>query len=321
MKALAQGVHVFSAVSPSHKLRIVQALQRAGLVVAMTGDGINDGPALKVADIGVAMGDRGAEVAQMTADVVLEEDDLETMIVAIRQGRAIYENTRSAIHYLLTTNMSEILVMSTGVAAGLGQPLTPMQLLWINLISDIFPVISLATQPPQGDVLERPPRDPNEPFIDRQDLVRMGVQSSTITAGAMGAYLWAIARYGLGPRAGTIGFLSLTVGQVLHMLSARSREHTIISPNRPALSQSFWCTFGAGLGLQAVALLVPGLRGLLGLVPLSPLDTGVSLLGATAPLVVNESLKALPGDAPRPVLPASGETSTVSPPTCSSQLV
>jgi P-type Ca2+ transporter type 2C len=126
MKALAEKVHVFARVSPAHKLQIVQALQRAGKVVAMTGDGINDGPALKAADIGIAMGNTGTDVAREVADVVLEDDNLETMIVAISQGRTIYTNIRKSVHFLLSTNLSEIMVMFTAIAAGLGQPLNAM---------------------------------------------------------------------------------------------------------------------------------------------------------------------------------------------------
>src|SRR5574341_1808662 len=162
MTALASRVQVFARVSPAHKLQIVQAMQRAGKVVAMTGDGINDGPALKAADIGIAMGNTGTDVAREVADVVLEDDNLETMIVAISQVRTIYTNIRKSVHFLLSTNLSEIMVMFTAIAAGLGQPLSAMQLLWINLISDIFPGLALALEPPEPDVLSRPPRSPED---------------------------------------------------------------------------------------------------------------------------------------------------------------
>jgi len=144
MTALASRVHVFARVSPSHKLQIVQALQRSGKVVAMTGDGINDGPALKAADIGIAMGNTGTDVAREVADVVLEDDHLETMVIAISQGRTIYNNIRKSVHFLLATNLSEIMVMFTALSTGLGQPLNAMQLLWINLLSDVAPGLALA---------------------------------------------------------------------------------------------------------------------------------------------------------------------------------
>ncbi len=147
LSALVEGLHVFARVSPKHKLQIVRALQKAGRVVAMTGDGINDGPALKAANIGVAMGASGTDAARSVADVVLEDDNLQTMITAIEQGRTIHGNIRKTVHFLLATNLTEIEVMFIGIALGLGELLNPMQLLWINLISDIFPGLALSVEP------------------------------------------------------------------------------------------------------------------------------------------------------------------------------
>ena len=160
VRALSQGLHVFARVSPVNKLQIVQMLQEQGRVVGMTGDGINDGPALKAAAIGIAMGHTGTDVAREVADIVLEDDNLETMLIAVSEGRTIYNNIRKTVHYLLSTNMSEIMVSSVSISAGLGEPLTAMQLLWINLVSDIFPGLALALEPPEPDILLRPPRDP-----------------------------------------------------------------------------------------------------------------------------------------------------------------
>src|SRR4030095_7777790 len=198
MTEIASRVHVFARVSPSHKLQIVQALQQTGKVVAMTGDGINDGPALKAADIGIAMGNTGTDVAREVADVVLEDDNLETMIVAISQGRTIYTNIRKSVHFLRSTNLSEIMVMFTAIAAGLGQPLNAMQLLWINLISDIFPGLALALETPEPDVLSQPPRNPEEPIIKTSDFKRIAFESATLSAGALGAYGYGLIRFCLG---------------------------------------------------------------------------------------------------------------------------
>ena len=153
LAGLVQKTHVFARVSPTHKLRIVQALQRAGGVVAMTGDGINDSPALRAADIGIAMGDGGTEAARTVADVIIEDNNLHSMVTAVEQGRTIYGNIRKAIHFLLATNFSEIEVMLASIALGLGQPLNPIQLLWINLITDIFPGLALALDAPEEDTL------------------------------------------------------------------------------------------------------------------------------------------------------------------------
>jgi len=180
-------VHVFARVSPAHKLQIVQALQRVGKVVAMTGDGINDSPALKAADIGIAMGHPGTEVAREVADVVLEDDNLETLVIAISHGRTIYHNIRKSVRFLLATNLSEIMVIVTGLSLGLGQPLNAMQLLWINLLSDIAPGLALALEPPEPDVMQQPPRNPAEPILTSADYKRIASEAAVLSGGALGA--------------------------------------------------------------------------------------------------------------------------------------
>jgi Ca2+-transporting ATPase len=291
MKALSQRVQIFSRVSPAHKLQIVQALQGSGKIVAMTGDGINDGPALKAANIGVAMGHTGTDVAREVADVVLEDDNLETMIVAISQGRTIYNNIRKSLHYLLSTNMSEIILMSGAMGAGLGQPLNTIQLLWINLMSDVFPALALSLEQPEPDILSRPPRDPGEPIIRRDHFKRIFFESGTLAAGGIGAYLWGLARYGQGAQAGTLAFLSLTTGQILHALSCRSNRSTIFDFRKRPANPYLQTAVGGSLLVQALALFVPGLRNLLGLGPLAAADYAVALGGALLPLVVNETTK------------------------------
>jgi Ca2+-transporting ATPase len=291
LRALCDRVHVFSRVSPAHKLQIVQSLQLAGRVVAMTGDGINDGPALKSADVGVAMGKTGTDVAREVADVVLEDDNLQTMLVAVSQGRTIYNNIRKSIHYLLSTNMSEIIVMFAGISLGLGQPLSSMQLLWINLVSDIFPGLALALEPPEPDVLAQPPRDPAEPIVQPADFKRILFESAVLSAGSMAALVYGIARYGRGPQANAIGFLSLTCSQLLHALSCRSKRHSIFE--RDGLPPNPWLT-GALTGsfaLQGLAMLVPGVRGLLGIGSVGLIDCAVIGGSAALPLLVNEASK------------------------------
>lgn len=302
LTALASRIQVFARVSPSHKLEIVQALQRGGKVVAMTGDGINDGPALRAADIGIAMGDGGTDVAREVADVVLEDDDLETMLIAISQGRTIYNNIRKSVHFLLATNLSEIMVMFSAMSLGLGQPLNTMQLLWINLLTDIAPGLALALEPPEPDVLRQPPRNPAEPILKPADLKRITFESAVLSAGALGAYGYGLARYGRGAQANTLAFTGLTMGQLLHVLSCRSPTHRLF--DIPTLPPNPWLTaaLGGSVALQVLALLLPGLRGFLGLAPLTLLDGTVVGMSALLPLLVNEGTKqsALSSETHRP---------------------
>jgi Ca2+-transporting ATPase len=291
MMALCNKVDVFARVSPANKLQIVQALQKNGKVVAMTGDGINDGPALKAADIGIAMGHTGTDVAREVADVVLEDDNLETMIIAISQGRTIYSNIRKSVHFLISTNLSEIMVMFSAIAGGLGQPLSAMQLLWINLITDIAPGLALALEPPEPDVLNQPPRNPDDPIIKTSDFKRIAFESTALSAGALSAYGYGIMRYGMGQRTGTLAFMSLSIGQLLHAISCRSEKHSIFEREKMPSNRYLNIAIGGSLGLQLLAMAIPGLRNLLGITPISISDGIVVGGSALLPLLVNEGTK------------------------------
>ena len=293
MQALFDKVDVFARISPADKLQIVQALQAAGQVVAMTGDGINDTPALKAANVGVAMGSGGGEVVHEVADVVVEDDNLQTLINAVSQGRTIYNNIRKAVHFLLSTNLSEIMVTTIATAMGLGEPLNAMQLLWLNLVSDIFPGLALALEPPEPNVLESPPRDPEEPIIKESDFARIASESAAISLSAMTAYSYGLLRYGMGQKASTIIFMSLTMAQILHTLSCRSESQSIFDFKQDPLPHNPYMD-GAIIGSFAIQLLptmVPGLRTLLNLAPVDVLDCLVIGSSALVPLVVNESTK------------------------------
>ena len=294
MAALAGKVHVYSRVTPAHKLQIVRALQGGGRVVAMTGDGINDGPALKAADIGIAMGRSGTDIAREVADVVLEKDNLETLIVAIRDGRTIHRNIKKSVHFFLSTNLTEILVIFSAISAGLGIPLTTMQLLWINLISDIFPGIALSLEAPESDVMAEPPRDPDAPLFSADDYRRIGGEAAAITGGALASFLYGRLRYGAGARAGSLAFQSLTVAQLLHALSCRSETRSVFYAGTRTPNRHLDAALGGSLLLQLGTLLIPGLRKLLGLSPLGLIDLAVAGGGALAPLLINEKTKPPP---------------------------
>jgi P-type Ca2+ transporter type 2C len=237
------------------------------------------------------MGRSGTDVAREVADIVLEEDDLETLIIAVRDGRTTYNNIRKSVHFFLSTNLTEVIVMFTALSAGIGFPLNVMQLLWINILSDIFPGLALSMEAPEPDILEQPPRDPKEPILSPRDFRRMAFESAVISAGALGAYAFGLARYGPGARASTLAFHSLTTGQILHALSCRSEQHGIFDAVQPPVNKYLALAVGGSLFLQALTVLLPGLRRFLGLTPLSAFD--IAAVGSTAmiPLLINESTK------------------------------
>jgi Ca2+-transporting ATPase len=298
LAALVRNVDVFARVSPRDKYRIVRALRAGGEVVAMTGDGINDAAALRAADIGVAMGARGTDVARDVADVVLMGDDFDGIVTAIEQGRTIHTNIGKSLRFLLATNVSEILVTLGGLALGIPRPLSAIQFLWINLLSDVAPALALAVEPADPDVMAKAPRDPSAPRLARSARVEIGRDASILAGTALGAHALALARYGAGPRATTVAFSTLTIAQLLHALTYRSR-------NGGAGGKALLATVGGTVGLQLGAMALPPLRAVLGLTPLGLGDWAVVGAGAALPLLVNRLVRAEPGVETTPTIVGS----------------
>ncbi|MBP1712233.1 MAG: ATPase, type [Deltaproteobacteria bacterium] len=231
-------VSVFARVSPEHKLKIVEALQKSGQVVAMTGDGVNDAPALKKADIGVAMGVAGTEVSKEAADMVLQDDNFSTIVAAVEEGRVIYDNLRKFIKYLLTTNSGEIWLMLAAPLLGMPLPLLPIQILWINLVTDGFPALALGLEPPERNAMRRPPYPPDENFFGRgmgRHIIWVGVLMGLISLG-LGFAKW----QGGNPQWQTLVFTTLTFSQMAHVLAIRSERDSLFAigllSNKPLLA-------------------------------------------------------------------------------------
>jgi Ca2+-transporting ATPase len=285
---IAAGTEVFSRVSPEEKLRLVQALQAAGEIVAMTGDGVNDAPALARADIGVAMGRRGTDVAREAADLVLTDDDFATIVSAVEEGRVIYANLRKVIHFLFSCNLSEIVTVFVGILLGLPAPLLPLQILWINLVTDTLPAVALIRDPAEPDVMRRPPRDPREALLTWWFGGRILGEGALLAAGVLSLYLWAVWQEGPGPRAGTLAFVALVL---IHPFQAmHCRSHRVgwwrLPPNR-----LLWASLAALVGLQVLATSWRPLARLLGTVPLAGSDWLVLSAAVLWPVLLMEVLK------------------------------
>jgi Ca2+-transporting ATPase len=188
LKQVIEDTAVFARVSPEHKMRIVDALQANDEVVAMTGDGVNDAPAIKRADIGVAMGITGTDVAKETADMVLTDDNYASIVAAVEQGRIIYSNIRKFVFFLLSSNVAEIMIIFLAALAGLPVPLTAIQLLWLNLITDGAPALALAVEKGDPDIMDQKPRAKSEPIVNRSMMIGLGVQTVAQTAAVLTAF-------------------------------------------------------------------------------------------------------------------------------------
>ncbi|MDQ5810511.1 MAG: cation-translocating P-type ATPase [Actinomycetota bacterium] len=276
LEGLVEEVPVYARVSPEHKLAIVEALQEKGHIVAMTGDGVNDAPALRRADIGVAMGITGTDVSKEAADMVLTDDNFATIVAAVEQGRVIYDNIRKFIKYLLTSNSAEILVMLMGPFVGLGLPLLPLQILWINLVTDGPPALALSAEPAERDTMRRPPHPPGESVFARglgRHVLWVGALMALVSL-ATGLWYSQVA-----PEIWqTMVFTTLTLSQLSHVMAIRAGDESLfkVGPlsNKPLLG-AVALTFL----LQLLAIYAPLFQGFLETeaLPLADLAIAVAL--------------------------------------------
>ena len=284
---------VFARVSPEQKLQIVSVLQKRGDVVAMTGDGVNDAPALKTADIGVAMGKKGTAVAKDTADMVITDDNFATMVVAVEQGRVIYANIQKFILYLFSCNIAEVTTVFVAVMVGWPVPLLALQILWLNLITDVFPAFALALEPSAPKMMLQPPRSPKASIVDGATVGRILWQGALLSASTLSAFVIGMRWHGTEGAglevAMTMAFMTLAFVQIFHAFTARSRSQSLfvgILGNR-----WLWAAVAVCIGLQFAAVTVPPLRAVLHTVMPAPLDWVVIIGCALAPLLVSELVK------------------------------
>lgn len=267
---LARHADVFARVSPEDKLRIVEALQRAGEVVAVTGDGVNDAPALKRANIGIAMGQRGTEVAKEAADVVLADDNFETILNAVKGGRTIYANITKFVHMMFSHNLGEVLMIFTAISAGLSLPLLPLQILWMNLVTDVFPALALAVEPASPEIMNRPPRSSRSTLLSRSFLVLIGWQALILGAIGLSAFIWALYNYGPSAHARTIALFALVSVQLGHTFNCRSRSRSTF--NELFSNPFLWLATLVVVLLQILAVYLSPLAKVLGTVKPNAID-------------------------------------------------
>jgi len=286
---MACQAHVFAGITPEDKLKIVEALQKAGEVVAVTGDGVNDAPALKRADIGIAMGMRGTEVAKEAADIVLTDDNFSTIVRAVEGGRTIYANITKFVHLMFSHNLGEILVIFIPIAIGFPLPLLPLQILWINLVTDIFPALALAVEPPSPKTMTRGPLSSSEEFLSKPFLFLISWQGAMLALVALSAYFWSLYHYGEGDHTRTVTLLAVVGSQLGHLYNCRSRTNSAFKGffRNPYI----FAATAVVVGLQLLAIYFEPLALLLGLVSPTAADSAVILLSVLSPIAVVEIIK------------------------------
>ncbi|MFX1417112.1 MAG: cation-translocating P-type ATPase, partial [Promethearchaeota archaeon] len=305
IRDVVHSIDVFARVAPDHKLEIVKALKSHNEVVAMTGDGVNDAPAIKTADVGVAMGVRGADVTKEASDVILTDDNFATIVTAVEKGREIYSNIRKFVRFLLAANFDEIFLIFTIVMLGLPLPLTPIQILWLNLATDGFPAMALGVDPAEEGVMERPPRKPGEKMMNRGMILFVIVAGLVAFASSAFVFLWTLSTYGgwipglTGPpvdwadglwsgaltHARTAAFAGVVTFELMFVWNCRS-EHKPVWKTRITNSKALIGAVLISVLLTLATIYVPFMWPLFQTMPLQPVDWVVIVLTCIPGLLI-----------------------------------
>lgn len=283
-------VNVFSRVSPEHKVKIVSALKQNGEIAAMTGDGVNDAPSLKKSDIGIAMGITGTDVSKEAADMILTDDNFVSIVGAVEEGRVIFANIRKFVGFLISCNIGEIIMIFISMLLGWGSPLLPIQLLWVNLITDSLPAFALGLEGKEDDVMNAPPRDPNMPIVDKHMKIGIIFQSIALAGAALISYRYG---YSIDPKlANTFAFLTLISGELLRAFSGRSETQSLFKIG--LFGNKFLnISVAASYGFTAVLLFVPFLRNIFGIHLLSGSQLLIAFMISLIPFAAGEVSKKL----------------------------
>ncbi|MFO7815211.1 MAG: cation-transporting P-type ATPase [Halanaerobiales bacterium] len=275
---------IFARVSPKDKLDIIDALNGNNEVTAMTGDGVNDAPALKKADIGVSMGQRGTAVAKEASDMVLLDDRFGTIVDAIKQGRVIFDNIQKFIHFLFSCNLSEIMFIFLGILFQLPTPLLALQILWLNLVTDVFPALVMAWEEPEDNIMNKPPRNPDKAILTNKFKIKIGIQGFILTLGPLLTYMYALNHFSL-TESRTIGFMALAFVQLLHVFNVRRKNGLGI--DKSLLKNKYlWGAMVITVLLQLLAVYTPFLQRVIQTTSLSLKMWYIVMLGAIGPVLL-----------------------------------
>lgn len=295
LREVVKKTKVYARVSPEHKVKIVTALKENGQITSMTGDGVNDALALKKADIGVAMGITGTDVAKNTAEVILTDDNFATIVNAVEEGRIIFSNIKKFVFFLLSCNIGEILLVFVSILIGWEVPLVPIQLLWLNLVTDSFPAMALGVENAEPGIMNHPPRDTKEPILDKGMLGGIAFQAVAISFASLISYYWAARMYGIGSglvHVRSVVFTTLITAELLRAFSSRSQVYTLFKIGFFTNIRMIQAVF-VSFALTVMVLYVPMFNEIFDVMPLSMHDWEVVLAFSFIPMIVGELYKDL----------------------------